>query len=231
MSELFLNERYLSSQHKNYRFNAPIIGSVFVWGFFVSQKWVFEALVKNEHDGIGLIAYALYKHKKHALAQSLRNNGSAEHYIQEQVKIFHDQTLQNNSLNDYRVKAEHYLSEVYGQLENDITSKYEEKERQLKQAHESRETQTKKECEAKIKKERREFIKSVQEHERSNKKFSSIFWAWLISGIPGVIASFIITAFVIGSTVLLVPQEKRKEVFASLAAEYIGIENNKPKAQ
>ncbi|QZP26311.1 hypothetical protein [Pseudomonas mosselii] len=197
----------------------------------MSQKWVFEALVQNEKDGIGLIAYALYKHKKHVLAQSLRSNGEAEHYIQDQVKIFHDQTLQNNSLNDYRIKAEQYLSEVYGQLENDIKSKYEEKEKQLKQAHETRETQTKKECEAKIKKEKREFIKSVQEYERSNKSFLSIFLAWLISGIPGVIASFIITAFVIGSTVLLVPQEKRKEVFASLAAEYIGIENKQPKAK
>lgn len=196
----------------------------------MSQKWVFEALVENDKDFIGLIAYALYKHKKHALAQSLRSNGKAESYIVEQVRIFHDQTLQNNSLKDYREKAKIYLSEVYGQLEKGITSQYEEKEKQLKQAHEAREAQTKKECDARIKKEKREFIKSVQEYERANKTMLSIFCAWLISGIPGVIASFVLTAFVIGSSVLLVPEEKRKEVFATLAAEYLGVANNKPKA-
>jgi len=195
----------------------------------VSQKWVFEALVENENDGIGLIAYALYKHKKHALAQSLREQKHPEIYIQNQVKIFHDQTLQNNTLKDYREKAENYLSGVYAVLEKDIATKYAEKEKQLKQAHEAREAQVKKECEASIKKERREFIKSIQEYERSNKSWFSIFCAWLISGIPGVVASFLITALVIGSSVLLVPEEKRKEVFASLAAEYIGIANNKPK--
>ncbi|POG00127.1 hypothetical protein [Pseudomonas putida] len=196
----------------------------------MSQKWVFEALVKNDQDAIGLIAYALYKHKKHALAQSLRSNGRDESYIIEQVRIFHDQTLQNNSLKDYRDKAESFLSEVYSQLENVITSKHEEKEKQLKQAHEAREAQTKKECEAKIKKEKREFIKSVQEYEKTNKSTLSVFWAWLISGIPGVVASFVLTAFFVGASVLLVSEEKRKEVFASLAAEYLGIANNKPKA-
>lgn len=196
----------------------------------MSQKWVFEALVKNEKDGIGLIAYALYKHKKHALAQSLRNQGKPEDHIQAQVKIFHDQTLQNNTLDDYREKANTYLSEVYGQLEEDITSKYEEKEKQLKQAHETKEIQTRKDCEAKIKKEKRIFIKSVQEYEKINKPMLSVFWAWLVSGIPGVIASFVLTAFFLGASVLLVPEEKRKEVFASLAAEYLGVANSKPKA-
>lgn len=196
----------------------------------MSQKWVFEALVKNDKDAIGLIAYALYKHKKHALAQTLRSNGSAESYIVEQVRIFHDQTLQNNSLKDYRDKAENYLSEVYSQLEDGIISKHEEKEKQLKQAHEAREAQTRKDCEARIKKERREFIKSVQEYEKTNKSMISIFWAWLISGIPGVVASFVLTAFFVGASVLLVSEEKRKEVFASLAAEYLGVANNKPKA-
>lgn len=186
--------------------------------------------MENDTDAIGLIAYALYKHKKHSLAQSLRAGNHAESYIQDQVKIFHDQTLQNNSLGDYRVKSENFLYEICVQLETDITTKFNEREGQLKQSHEVREAQTKKECETKIKKERREFIKSVQEYERTNKSIFSIFWAWLISGIPGVIASFVITAFVVGASVLMVSEEKRKEVFASLVAEYVGIAKDKPKA-
>lgn len=195
----------------------------------MSQTWVFEALVNNDTDAIGLIAYALYKHKKHSLAQSLRANGNTEQDIQNQVKIFHDQTLQNNSLDDYRVKAENFLDAICVQLEKDITTKFNDREKQLKQSLEIREAQTKKDCEARIKKERREFIKSVQEYERSNKSILSIFLAWLISGIPKVLASFVITALVIGSSVLLVSEEKRKEVFASLVAEYVGIAKDKPK--
>lgn len=190
---------------------------------------MFEALVKNDTDAIGLIAYALYKHKKHSLAQSLRNQGFSEQHIQDQVKIFHDQTL-HNSLNDYRVTAENYMNAICVQLEKDITTKFEEREKQFKQSLDAREAQTKKDCDARIKKERREFIKAVQEYERTNKSMLSIFGAWLISGIPGIFASFLITALVIGASVLLVSEEKRKEVFASLVAEYIGIEKDKPKS-
>ncbi|KXK67742.1 hypothetical protein BC89_29675 [Pseudomonas monteilii] len=82
----------------------------------------------------------------------------------------------------------------------------------------------------KNKKRKREFIKSVQEYEKVNKPMLSAIGAWLISGIPGVVASFVLTALIVGASVLLVSEEKRKEVFATLAAEYLGIANNKPKA-
>ena len=190
---------------------------------------MFEALVKNDTDAIGLIAYALYKHKKHSLAQSLRDQGFSEQHIQDQVKIFHDQTL-HNSLSDYRVRAENYMNAICVQLEKDITTKFDEREKQFKQSLDAREAQTKKDCDARIKKERRQFIKSVQEYEKTNKSMLSIFGAWLISGIPGILASFLITALVIGASVLLVSEEKRKEVFASLVAEYVGIAKDKPKS-
>ncbi|CBJ88883.1 hypothetical protein HZS38_12070 [Xenorhabdus nematophila] len=77
----------------------------------MSKKWVFEALVKDDKDAVGLIAYALYKYRKHILATNLRNQGENESIIKKEVSIFHKQTLQNNSPDDYRDRATHYLNQ------------------------------------------------------------------------------------------------------------------------
>ncbi|MDE9493776.1 hypothetical protein KKJ09_09245 [Xenorhabdus bovienii] len=63
------------------------------------------------------MAYALYKYKKHILATDLRNKRKSENIIPKEVNTFHDQTLQNNRLEDYRDKATNYLHGLIQQVE------------------------------------------------------------------------------------------------------------------
>ena len=79
----------------------------------MSKKWVFESLVTDDKDAIGLIAYAFYKRKKHTLATSLRSEGKDESHIQQEVRTFHDHALQSNALPDYREEAKKFLDEIF----------------------------------------------------------------------------------------------------------------------
>lgn len=190
----------------------------------MSKKWVFEALVTDSKDAIGLIAYALYKQRKHTLAESLREDGVPEPDIANQVKIFHDQTLKNG-LEDYKEKSTAFLNEIFKQLEDTILKRTAVERDKLVAEHAQRELALKKEHAKKIKQEQRNLAKKIVEYEKDNKPILERFGAWLISGIPGVIASFLLTAIFIGSAVLLVPESKRQEIFVSLAAEYLNMPN------
>lgn len=181
----------------------------------MARKWVFESLVENKNDGVGLIAYALYKFKKYSLAKSLREEGKSEEYIKEQVKTFHDHTLQSDTLDDYRDQAESYLHFIFLEIEEDLQEDFEKERQRLK-----------KEYEKQLKKEKTAFVKKVQAFDNSNRSMSEKITKWLFSGIPGIVSSFILTAFFLGASLLLVPETKRKEVFSELAIEYLGLENN-----
>lgn len=178
----------------------------------MNKKWVFASLVNNDRDAIGLIAYALYKHKKHTLATSLRQEGRGEDYIQQQVQTFHDQTLQNNSLNDYREKATNFLNEIFSKLEQNIKDSYEKEKAQLQKDHANA-----------IKKEKQKLIKNIEEFKYANRAWYEKLGLWLLSGIPGLISSFLITALIIGAAVLFVPEQKKQEIFESLIKNYLGL--------
>lgn len=178
-----------------------------------NKKWVFDTLVEHDKDAIGLIAYALYKYKKHTLAKTLRAEGSTEEHIQEQVRTFHDQTLQNSSLEDYREKATNYLNELFKKVEDTERDKYSREKAQL-------EKQFKKD----ILKERREFIKNVQEYERMHKPWHSVVGSFLLSGIPGIVSSFLIFCLIVGAAIFFVPEAERTSILTKLFAEYVGAE-------
>lgn len=178
----------------------------------LTKKWVFESLVTDNKDAIGLIAYALYKHKKHTLATSLRKQGKGEDYIQQQVQTFHDQTLQNNSLGDYRERAKNFLDEIFDELEEIISADYKKEKAKLEKQHQNA-----------LKNQKAKILKNMREYQTENKSPLEKLGLWLLSGIPGIVSSFIITCFILGASMLLVSEDRRQEVFAELASKYLGI--------
>ena len=179
----------------------------------LEKRWVFDSIVESDEDVVGLIGYALYKYKKHTLAKSLRAQNRGEEDIKREVQIFHDQFLHNNSVEEYRNKATDYLDQLFSKVESEEREKYEKEKEKLE-----------KQLKRDLRKGRNDFIKSVQEYEKMNKPWHARLVAFLISGVPGIVSSFLITSLVVGAALVLVPEEKRKEVFTTLAAEYIGID-------
>lgn len=179
----------------------------------MARKWVFESLVNNDQDSIGLIAYALYKHKKHTLATSLRQAGNDEDYIQQQVQTFHDQTLQNNSLEDYREKAKNFLNKIFQEIEEDISAKFEKEIAQVEKQHKKELTN-----------EKRKLFKNIKEYQHANRAWYEKLGAWLLSGIPGIVSSFLVTCLIIGASILFISEDKRQDMLRSLWAEYFGVQ-------
>ncbi len=186
----------------------------------MTKKWVFESLVTDDKDAIGLIAYALYKHKKHTLATSLRKEGKDEDHIQQQVQTFHDQTLQNNSLTDYREKAKNFLDEIFDELEEIISADFKKEKAKLEKQHQNA-----------IKNQKAKILKSMREYQTANKSPLEKLGLWLLSGVPGIVSSFVITCFILGASMFLVSEDRRQEVFAELASKYLGISQNTSQTQ
>jgi len=181
----------------------------------LEKRWVFEAIVEDDEDAVGLIGYALYKCKKHTLAKTLREQGMEEPDIQTEVQTFHDQFLRNNSVEEYRNKATDYLDQVYSQFENKIRTSYQAEKAQLE-----------KQLDKDLKKFKRDFINSVKEYDVTNKPWHSKLWAFLISGIPGIASSFLIFCVLVGGAVFFVSEERREEILTSLVVEYIGVSDS-----
>lgn len=186
----------------------------------MTKKWVFESLVTDDKDAIGLIAYALYKNEKHTLASNLRKQGKLEPEIQQEVNTFHDQTLQNNSLTHYRERATTYLSEIIERVQKDEHEKYLKEKAKLEKQHGNA-----------LKNQKTKILKNMREYQHANKSFVEKLSAWLLSGIPGIVSSFIITCFILGASMLLVSEDRRQEVFAELASKYLGISQAAPQTQ
>lgn len=178
----------------------------------MSKKWVFETLVKDDKDAVGLIAYALYKNKKHTLATSLRDEGRQELDIQREVTIFHDQTLQNDSLSDYRDKAESYLNDLFKRIAELERAGCEKKIAALEKKHLTD-----------LKKEKAKILKNMREYQGAHKSLLDRFKVWILSGIPGIVSSFILTCFFLGASMMLVSEKKRQEVLADVASSYFGV--------
>jgi hypothetical protein len=179
----------------------------------LSKKWVFEALVKNENDAIGLISYALYKNSKHQLAVSLRNDGHDEGYIQDQVNTFHNHTLGSNHLQQYRDQANVFLNKMIDQIE-----------KELKTAHEAEKAKLIKDHSKALKTEKTKIFNKIKAYQHVSKKWYEKLALWLFSGIPGAFSSLLIAALMIGAAVLSVSDESRNRILASLIADYLNVD-------
>ncbi len=174
---------------------------------------MFASLVTDDKDAIGLIAYALYKHKKHTLATTLRNEGREENDIQTQVQTFHDQTLQHNSLDDYRDKATNFLNQMIKEVETREKEKYQKEKAKSDKEHKSTLT-----------KEKTKLFNKIKNYQEVNREWYEKLGSWLLSGIPSIVSSFIVTCLLLGASMFLVSEAKRQEVFTELASKYLGIQ-------
>lgn len=196
------------------------MGCFYIRDYKLTKKWVFESLVTDDKDAIGLIAYALYKNEKHTLASSLRQQGKDEQTIQQEVKIFHDHTLQNNSLGHYKDRATTYLSKLIQKVQDDEIEKYQKEKMKSDKQHQTE-----------LKKQRAEILKGMREYQTANKSALDKLTHWLLSGLPGIVSSFLITCFILGASMLLVSEDRRQEVFAELASKYLGVQRTEQSTQ
>ena len=183
----------------------------------MTKKWVFGSLVTDDKDAIGLIAYALYKNEKHTLASNLRRQGKDEPTIQQEVNTFHDQTLQNNSLSYYRDRATNYLSDLIQRVQDDERENFAKEKTKLEKRHQNE-----------LKNQRTKILKSMREYQTANKSALEKLGLWLLSGIPGIVSSFLVTCLIIGASVLFISEDKRQEMLTNLWAEYFGVQQQAP---
>ncbi len=90
----------------------------------MTKKWVFDSLVKDSSDVTGLLAYALYKHRKSNLAKAMREQGKSEEEIAAAMQFFHTQTITGvNHLQAYEKEALSLLDEIEKKIREPIVEK------------------------------------------------------------------------------------------------------------
>lgn len=172
------------------------------------EKWVFEEIVEDDKDIIGLVAYALYKQRKHTLGVSLREQGKDEDLIREELKSFHNQALQSNSLDDYRARGKIFLDEIVHSIEEEFS-----KERRLL------EEQTKKRLSA----EKSKILKDIENYQRANQLWREKILNWFLSGLSTTFSSLLITCLIVGVLVLSVSTDRRQKILENIAADYFSV--------
>lgn len=90
----------------------------------MSQRWVFDALVKDREDKIGLIAYSLYKFEKNELAHRINSEGKTSAQIRSELKIFHNHALGDSRIQGFRDHAEVVIRDLIEQIEEDLRDEY-----------------------------------------------------------------------------------------------------------
>lgn len=186
----------------------------------MKKKWVYESLVENERDAVGLIAYALYKERKHSLAKCLRDEGTPELEIQAKVQTFHDQTLQSQSLDDYREKATLFLESLFSQMEQGIRKEYEKETTAYKRKLDKEKAEYKKQLDKELKTHKAGFLRKVKAYQVANKSFLAKAWSWLISGIPSTLSSIFLSCLILGGMFFAVDAKERHEVLLAVLAKY-----------
>lgn len=170
------------------------------------KKWVYKELVTDKDDVQGIIAYSIYKANKDQLATSLRADGKNEDEITVQLNTFHDHTLLNNGIDEYREKANSFLVFLYSQVHSDLEKKHKREIKNLES----------------------DLISKVKEYQKYKKPLYSTLFSWLISGIPSIISAFIISVIVFGVFTYTTSDIDKKDVLKSLAESYLDLEKPSP---
>ncbi|AWL12821.1 hypothetical protein HMF8227_02369 [Saliniradius amylolyticus] len=184
----------------------------------MGKKWVFEELVKDDKDSVGLIAYALYKREKHVLASGLREDGHDEDEIQAQTATFHDQAVSSDRINSYREQATTYLNRIINEVEENKEKEHKEQLEKLNKTHKRELT-----------KERQKLIKQMKDFQSANQTFQQRLIHWLFSGIPAMFSSILLTCLVLGASMMMVSESKRQEIFVSVVSQYFAVDESEVK--
>jgi hypothetical protein len=108
-------------------------------------NFIYEKLVEDEQDVVGLVAYGLYKKKKIAFIKSLKDKGTPESEIEQHIKIFNLSSL--NHIDLYRLDAEKissdfaddYVKEIFEEAAAELNDDYLQKDERLSKKHKLRE--------------------------------------------------------------------------------------------
>lgn len=210
----------------------------------MTKQYVFDLLVNNLDDHIGLVAYSFYKYEKADLAKSMRAAGKTENEIVLATASHHDNVSASDhlrekfreqsktffSLNDDQIIAE--ISQFYEIQHRDAltaldvemaarASSYEKQISNLKRQHDAQikklERKYNNELDKKIKAESdicASWLRKVEAQRNSELGKAKVFGLWLLSGIPGAIATVILTVAVMSAVLMLktTPEDKRKYV-------------------
>ena len=183
-------------------------------------KWVFNELVLNDKDVVGLIGYALYKSKKSQLAENLRAAGCNEDDIPSSLKNFHDQVITSNTVVDYRDSADRLLNEVIRSFEDELEVKLVGIKSIMQKQAAATEKKLTKQYENKLANEKQKFFSKVQAYELKLKPWYQRAWDFLMSGVPPAVASLVIMVVVLGVSMSFVPFDKQTELVLSLYQQY-----------
>lgn len=185
----------------------PFSGAFFLGIFALNnKKWVFDSLVKDQNDTIGLLTYAIYKHRKSDSAKGMRakKNGKKPFYTEDEIDAamenFHTSALNSETLrDDYKKEAVRLLDIIEQRITAD-----------LDKAHKTALTQQK-----------REIFRKIQHHSISEQSKAVRFWNWLIGEIPKALASFILTIFVLGLAAWFAPESTKKILIEGILKTYV----------
>ncbi len=195
------------------------------------KKWVFDEIVHNETDVVGLISYSLYKNKKRALATSLRQKGASEEVIQSEVKTFHDQALMSNSLDDYRKAAEKFIYKLIEENSAHLVSCYEDEILKQEKRHEKEvkrlNSQHTKTLDAQSKSLTRKLYKKIQSYPIEKKPLFYRFMFWTFSGVPSALASLFLMAILWGAMTMSVSEETKQAIFVEAMEQLMDIRSQK----
>lgn len=223
------------------------------WRFFYGdtklaeeRQWVFRELVKSEGDMEGLIAYAFYKHEKDQMATRLSAEGKDSEQINEQLRIFHYQTVRNASrLKDYKEKAtrmiysaiqdaEIKLIHEYSSEFEKVKAAYADKERKLKDKEQKflekstkEQERIKSEIEAGINDGLVDFVRKAAEHHTSVPKLKCVR-NWLISGFAGYAAGGVLVCIILALAAITSEKSVKDQLVEGFISNIIKYASNSP---
>ena len=166
-----------------------------------NKNWVYECLVENDTDPVGLIAYAFYKKSKHDVAKDMRARGMSEQEISLKTQTHHDSVLQSNELLEgFNAKSKTFLTEINSRLKASVKE-------ELQKEHDKKVKELQKKEKAAFEKALRQLKNAAKSSPPQSKILKSIFW--LLNGFAGVFAA-ILMAFLVGGIIYAASPEARK---------------------
>ncbi|WP_392385082.1 hypothetical protein [Marinomonas primoryensis] len=178
----------------------------------LDKKWVFKELVKDDRDFVGLLAYAMYKHKKHTLASTLRDKGNSEDVIIQRTQDFHDNALDSNSLRVYQEEAKTYLNSLIANIEQEHKTRF-EKEKNTLEAK----------LKADLRKQKKELIDDISKYKAQDTNWPYRIFVWILSGMPSAVAAIIITLVVYAGAMAMAGEDQKKEVISEMVQKLSGV--------
>ncbi|MCU0285385.1 MAG: hypothetical protein MUF15_03195 [Acidobacteria bacterium] len=141
-----------------------------------SYNTIYEKLVSNEYDFVGMVAYAIYKKSKLAYIEDhSKKYGNAPQ--DSDLKAFHLNSLSNPQLRMYQINAEKIIEGFVVQMAQDKVEEIEKKMIQM---------------EKQMKDEKNHFIERINELKPSK---------WYIGVLQSILAAFIVLFFYVVAVV------------------------------